>query len=416
MWSSVAPIAGVLLLLSWAAIGFAGLTGYFDLLRRLEDTIGQDAYTTYVMAVDLGASPGVARALSLAFGLILLTAVVWTARRGDERSAFILAIAAALALSPLVWLHYFAFLVVVVALAQPRLGALWFLPLVMFVCPGRGNPTLLETAVALGAAALIIALALRERSEGLGRCGPTPYRSARLRRGRRDQLRCLGRRGQARGADRWSASVTGFLHDHVWSMAVWAAMIAWSAALFVVVRDRFVNYRLARYDLGNMVQAVWSTAEGRPLARSRMERPASRSFASAVDVDPILAALAPLWIVLPSPLTLVAVQVGAVALGALPVFWLGRRHLARRAAAPGRAGVPRLPLDRMDRGQRVPSGDARDPRSALRRLVPRLGPAPAVRCLRSPRHDDGRAQWESSSLPWESGTRSLEGEERQALR
>lgn len=161
-------IAGVLLLLSWAAIGFAGLTGYFDLLRRLEDTIGQDAYTTYVMAVDLGASPGVARALSLAFGLILLTAVVWTARRGDERSAFILAIAAALALSPLVWLHYFAFLVVVVALAQPRLGALWFLPLVMFVCPGRGNPTLLETAVALGAAALIIALALRETLGGTG--------------------------------------------------------------------------------------------------------------------------------------------------------------------------------------------------------------------------------------------------------
>lgn len=166
-------IAGVLLLLSWAAIGFAGLTGYFDLLRRLEDTIGQDAYTTYVMAIDLGASPGVARALSLAFGLLLLTAVVWTARRGDERSAFILAIAAALALSPLVWLHYFAFLVVVVALAQPRLGALWFLPLVMFVCPGRGNPTLLETAVALGAAALIIALALRET---LGGTGP-PLRS-----------------------------------------------------------------------------------------------------------------------------------------------------------------------------------------------------------------------------------------------
>jgi hypothetical protein len=161
-------IAGVLLLLSWAAIGFAGLTGYFDLLRRLEDTIGQDAYTTYVMAIDLGASPGVARALSLAFGLLLLTAVVWTARRGDERRAFILAIAAALALSPLVWLHYFAFLVVVVALAQPRLGALWFLPLVMFVCPGRGNPTLFETAVALGATAVIIALALRETLGGGG--------------------------------------------------------------------------------------------------------------------------------------------------------------------------------------------------------------------------------------------------------
>src|SRR5262249_11002316 len=35
----------------------------------------------------------------------------------------------------------------------------------------------------------------------------------------------------------------------------------------------------------------------------------------------------PLWLLAPSPLTLAAVQVAAVALGALPVFWLARRHL-----------------------------------------------------------------------------------------
>ena len=50
-------------------------------------------------------------------------------------------------------------------------------------------------------------------------------------------------------------------------------------------------------------------------------------------VDPILGALAPLWIVLPSPLTLIAVQVVAVAVGALPLFWLARRHLGSDKAA-----------------------------------------------------------------------------------
>ena len=50
-------------------------------------------------------------------------------------------------------------------------------------------------------------------------------------------------------------------------------------------------------------------------------------------VDPILAMLAPLWLVAPTPLTLVAVQVAAVALGALPLFWLARRHLASESAA-----------------------------------------------------------------------------------
>jgi len=50
-------------------------------------------------------------------------------------------------------------------------------------------------------------------------------------------------------------------------------------------------------------------------------------------VDPILAALAPPWAVFPSPLTLAAVQVAAVALAAVPVFWLARRHLGSERTA-----------------------------------------------------------------------------------
>jgi uncharacterized membrane protein len=50
-------------------------------------------------------------------------------------------------------------------------------------------------------------------------------------------------------------------------------------------------------------------------------------------VDPILVLLTPLWLVLPSALTLAAAQIAAVALGALPVFWLGRRHLGSETAA-----------------------------------------------------------------------------------
>jgi uncharacterized membrane protein len=134
------------------------------------------------------------------------------------------------------------------------------------------------------------------------------------------------------GSDPSSASVTGLVRDRVWSMAVWAAMLAWSAALFAVVRDHFVNYRLARYDLGNMVQAVWSTSEGRPLEVTHGTT-GEQIVRLGGHVDPILAALAPLWIVVPSPLTLVAIQIGAVALGALPVFWLGRRHLGSERTA-----------------------------------------------------------------------------------
>ena len=164
--AGLACVVGIgLLLLSWAAIGFAGLGDYVDLMRRLEASVGSDAYTTYIVALDFGAPSIVAHAIWLALGLGLLAAVVAVGRGGDERSAFILAIAAALALTPIVWLHYFALLVVVVALAQPRLGPVWFVPLVMFVAPGRGEATQFETLATLAAAAFTIVLALRASRE-----------------------------------------------------------------------------------------------------------------------------------------------------------------------------------------------------------------------------------------------------------
>jgi hypothetical protein len=163
-----------LLFVSWAAIGFAGLRDYPGLLRKLEDTVGGDSYTAYIVALDLGASSGVARAIWLFLGLAILAAVVVVGRRGDERSAFILALAAALALTPIVWLHYFALLVVVVALAQPRLGVVWFVPLALVVTPGSGQPTPLETSATLAIVTLTIALALRTSALGVRPVGSDP--------------------------------------------------------------------------------------------------------------------------------------------------------------------------------------------------------------------------------------------------
>lgn len=162
---SVVLGAGILLL-SWAVIGLAGLVEYPDLVRRLEKTVGEDSYTLYIVGLDLGLPSVAARALWLAVGLALLAALVVLGRRGDERSAFLLAIAASLALTPIVWLHYFALLLVVVAIAQPRLGVVWFVPLAMVLTPGSGHPTPFETAWTLVVAALTIGLALRTSLRG----------------------------------------------------------------------------------------------------------------------------------------------------------------------------------------------------------------------------------------------------------
>ena len=131
--------------------------------------------------------------------------------------------------------------------------------------------------------------------------------------------------GAARGL-RSSTPVHARLREHAWIIALWTAIVVWSTTLFLVMRDLFLDFRLARYDLGNMTQAVWSTADGRPLDVTDGVTGVQMSRLGQ-HVDPILAALAPFWLVAPSPLTLVAVQIVAVALGALPVLWLARKHL-----------------------------------------------------------------------------------------
>lgn len=147
--------------LPWAAIGFAGLADYPELLRRLQEVERSQGYTLYALALDLGASTTVAAALWIALALGLLAGVVVLARGGDDRRAFVVAIAAAFACSPIVWLHYFALLLVAVAVAEPRLGPAWFVPLLMYVSTGTHNGTTLQTAATIAAAALTIAVALR---------------------------------------------------------------------------------------------------------------------------------------------------------------------------------------------------------------------------------------------------------------
>src|SRR6185312_1626236 len=59
----------------------------------------------------------------------------------------------------------------------------------------------------------------------------------------------------------------------------------------------------------------------------------------AAHFDPILAAFVPLWWIWPNPEMLLVVQAIAVALGALPVFWLARKHLGSDRAGLGFALV-----------------------------------------------------------------------------
>ena len=101
------------------------------------------------------------------------------------------------------------------------------------------------------------------------------------------------------------------------------AAYAGGFGLLAVLEHR--AFETGRFDLGNMVQAVWSTAHGHPLDVTELDGDQVNRLGA--HVDPLLAVFALLWRLWPSPAMLLVVQAVVIALGALPVFWLARKHL-----------------------------------------------------------------------------------------
>jgi uncharacterized membrane protein len=114
------------------------------------------------------------------------------------------------------------------------------------------------------------------------------------------------------------------------------AVVSLAAALYAMVAATagaldFVGFRTARFDLGNTVQAIWTTAHGHVLQMTNVHGQQIVRFGS--HVEPVLMLFVPLSMVWPSPMMLLVVQAIAVSAGALPVFLLARKHLRSERAA-----------------------------------------------------------------------------------
>jgi glycosyl transferase family 87 len=121
---------------SWSVIGFAGFNDYPHLVRLVERLEAPKSYSLVALGLKLGLGHAAATSLALTAGAVVLAAAALVARREDDgRRSFALTIAATILFSPVVWLHYFALLVVPVAILRPRFGPVWLLPLLLWPCP-----------------------------------------------------------------------------------------------------------------------------------------------------------------------------------------------------------------------------------------------------------------------------------------
>lgn len=108
------------------------------------------------------------------------------------------------------------------------------------------------------------------------------------------------------------------------STALYGLLFAGAVTLY------YLGFHEPRLDLGDMVQAIWSTSHGHLLSFSSPSGQQLSRLGAHADVFLVL--LVPFWWIWPSPLAILVAQALAVAAGAIPVFWLARKHLATERA------------------------------------------------------------------------------------
>jgi hypothetical protein len=153
-------------LVAWAVVGFNEVHTYLRLSGKVTDALWRGGYSMLAVAQHLGLGRGAADALLLAVTATVGLAVIYVGFfRRREREAMVLVVLLMLVASPLVWSHYFALLLVPLALTRPRLAAIWAAPILIWLCPPRTGVAGWQEALAwIVGGACLIALPRTRRS------------------------------------------------------------------------------------------------------------------------------------------------------------------------------------------------------------------------------------------------------------
>jgi alpha-1,2-mannosyltransferase len=159
----------VINLLSWAILGYDQIHRYLELSKQDTDALWRGGYSMLAVAHHLGFGRTVGEGLLLVVSAVAAAAVIYLgAVRRRELDALVVTVTLMLVASPLVWAHYFALLLVPLALRRPRLSVIWALPLLMWPMPPRQPVYGWEEVLAWGVAATCLGLTMRRRSRPVG--------------------------------------------------------------------------------------------------------------------------------------------------------------------------------------------------------------------------------------------------------
>jgi hypothetical protein len=149
----------------WAIIGFTGMLDYPHQLGSLAGSQEARSYSPTALMQSLGMSTHAAHVALAVLAILAVAAIILVARTADgDRRAFVVALGAALVLSPIVWVHYLVLLYVVVALYKKRVSAAWIVPLAFWLLPSQdshGSTSIILRLYLIAAVAVVLAVSQR---------------------------------------------------------------------------------------------------------------------------------------------------------------------------------------------------------------------------------------------------------------
>lgn len=155
---TASALSCLLVLVPFAALPRADLSGYPRLLRTLDDVYGRSSYSSAALARSLGLPAPRVWLIALAVGLVVLIVRSAIGAGGDHRSLAVAAIACLL-LSPIVWAHYFLLLIIPLALMRRDLSPAWFAPIILWFAGSAALADPIRFALAAFVVSVVVATA-----------------------------------------------------------------------------------------------------------------------------------------------------------------------------------------------------------------------------------------------------------------
>ena len=161
----------VLNVAAWSVVGFGQIGPYLHAAAVDTADSWRTGFGVPALLGHFGAGRTTGIVAMLALSAVLVGAVLYSGIiQRDQVRALILAIALMLVSSPLVWSHYIVLLLVPLALLRPRLGWVWLLPILMWVCP-PASPVYAWQAIVYWVVGAVMFVALLRQT----RTDPAPH-------------------------------------------------------------------------------------------------------------------------------------------------------------------------------------------------------------------------------------------------